>query len=85
VILKVVNVSESAREVRLNISGARQLGKAGKAFVLSNSDLKSENSLTEPMKVAPVERPFEVAGGNVAASLAPYSLTVFRIPMAAAR
>ena len=82
VILKVVNAAASPRDVRFNLAGAKQVGKNGKALVLANSDLKSENSLAEPMKVAPVEQPFAVPAGEFAFNLAPYSLTVLRVGVA---
>ncbi|HXG68053.1 MAG TPA: alpha-L-arabinofuranosidase C-terminal domain-containing protein [Blastocatellia bacterium] len=83
VILKVVNVAPSPREVRINLAGARQIKKSGKAFVLASADLKAENSLAEPTKVAPVEQPFTVASNEFAYTLAPNSLTVLRVGIAA--
>jgi alpha-N-arabinofuranosidase len=79
VILKAVNVAASPREVRINLAGARQINKTGKAFVLANSDLKAENSLDEPAKVAPVEQQFAVPSGEFAFTLAPHSITVLRV------
>lgn len=79
VILKVVNAAPSSREVRINLAGAKRVGKTGKAFVLANSDLKAENSLDEPTKVAPVEQQFAVSSSQFAFTLAPSSLTVLRV------
>ena len=82
VILKVVNATGSAREVRINLAGAKQIAKEGKAYVLASPDLKAENSLDEPMKVAPVERQFAVPSGEFAFTLAANSLTVLRVGVA---
>jgi alpha-L-arabinofuranosidase len=79
VILKVVNTAASAREVSINLAGVTKVGAGGKAFVLSSADLKAENSLNEPAKVAPAERQF-AASGQFAYTLAPHSLTVLRVP-----
>jgi alpha-L-arabinofuranosidase len=79
VILKVVNTSSSGREVRVQLAGARGVGRGGKAFVLSSNDLKAENSLDEPTKVAPVERPLAVSSGDFTHTFAPRSMTVLRI------
>jgi len=81
VVLKLVNVEASAREVRINLAGAAKAGQAGKAFVLSNTDLKAENGLDEPQKIAPVERQIEVPSGEFSFTLAPNSLSVLRIPV----
>ncbi|HUE83745.1 MAG TPA: alpha-L-arabinofuranosidase C-terminal domain-containing protein [Pyrinomonadaceae bacterium] len=78
-ILKVVNTAPAAREVRINLAGAQQVSKSGRAFVLSSSDLKAENSLAEPKKISPVERQFPAPTDQITYSLEPQSLTVLRI------
>jgi len=85
VILKVVNVTPAAREVRVRLAGAKNVRKKGQAFVLANSDPKAENSLDEPMKVAPVAQPFEAATGEFTYRLLPNSLTVLRVGVAGGR
>ena len=81
VILKVVNTAPSSKEVRINLAGAKTVGKVGKAFVLESSDLKAENSLDSPTKVAPIERQLAVPSGEFVYTLAPQSLTVMRVPV----
>lgn len=78
VILKVVNAAPSSREVRINLAGAKNVAKTGRAYVLTG-DLKAENSLDEPLKVAPVERQFALSSGEFEFKLAPNSLTVLRV------
>ncbi|MGH9902980.1 MAG: alpha-L-arabinofuranosidase C-terminal domain-containing protein, partial [Pyrinomonadaceae bacterium] len=75
VILKVVNTEAAPREVRVNLAGAKRVSKTGKTFVLASPDLKAENSLDAPTKIAPVERQLPVASGEFAFTLAPQSLT----------
>jgi alpha-N-arabinofuranosidase len=79
VILKVVNTAPSSKEVRINLAGAKSVSKVGKAFVLESSDLKAENSLDNPTKVAPIERQLTVPSGEFAYTLMPQSLTVMRV------
>jgi alpha-L-arabinofuranosidase len=81
VILKVVNTGSLPKEVRINLAGAKNVGKVGKLFLLESSDLKAENSLDNPTKVAPVERQLTVPSGEFAYTLTPQSLTVMRIPV----
>jgi alpha-N-arabinofuranosidase len=78
VILKLVNTAPSEREVSVNLAGARGV-RGGKALVLSGADLKAENSLDEPTRVSPVERPLAVTSGDFTYSLAPNSMTVLRV------
>ena len=80
VILKVVNTAAAAKEVRLTLAGAKNVGQPGKVWVLENADLKAENSLDNPTKISPVEKPLPVSGSELAYTLTPQSMTVFRIP-----
>jgi alpha-N-arabinofuranosidase len=83
IVLKVVNVAPSQREAHITLAGARNVKKIGKAFVLANSDLKAENSLAEPTKVAPVTRQLPVSASEFVYTFAPNSLTVLRVGGAA--
>ncbi|HJU52995.1 MAG TPA: alpha-L-arabinofuranosidase C-terminal domain-containing protein [Pyrinomonadaceae bacterium] len=79
VVLKVVNTAPTQSEVRISLAGARRLGKQGKVYVLTAPDLKAENSLDEPTKVSPVEKPLAVPSGDFTYTFAPNSLTVIRV------
>ncbi|MFL6335882.1 MAG: alpha-L-arabinofuranosidase C-terminal domain-containing protein [Pyrinomonadaceae bacterium] len=78
VILKLVNTEPSQREVSINLAGARGV-KGGRALVLSSNDLKAENSLDQPTRVSPVERPLSAPGAEFTYALAPNSMTVLRV------
>ena len=79
IIVKVVNATALPRRVALNFAGAGRLGTNGKSFVLTAPDLKAENSLDEPARVAPVESKIAVAANKFTNVFAPNSLTVLRV------
>jgi alpha-L-arabinofuranosidase len=79
IILKVVNATASPRKTTLDFAGVKQLGKNGKSFVLTAPDLKAENTLDEPVRVAPVENKIMIASNKFTHTFAPNSLTVLRI------
>ena len=79
VIVKVVNTG-AAKEARVTLAGVRSVGPMGTAFVLQSDDLKAENSLDQPMRVAPVERQVRVAGPEFMYSVPTRSFTVLRVP-----
>lgn len=81
VIMKVVNTASAAKEVRISLAGANRIGKAGKAFVLESSDLKAENSLDNPTRIAPAEKQLSISSGEFNYTLSPQSLTVLRIAL----
>lgn len=78
VILKVVNTSSSRRDVRINLAGARSV-RGGRSLTLASADMKAENSLDEPTRLSPVERPLDAAGAEFTHAFAPNSLTVLRV------
>ncbi len=78
VIVKVVNTAPAPKEVHISLAGAKTIGKVGKAFVLDNADLKAENSLDNPTRIAPVERQVTISSGEFAYTLSPQSFTVLR-------
>ena len=79
VVVKLVNYSNTARPVKIDLAGAKKLGKTGRAQVMANDDLQTQNSLQEPKKLAPQESTFAVAGSTVSYTLAPNSFTVLRV------
>ena len=79
VILKVVNTGSSSTDVTITLDGAKGSSEKGAVFVLQSSDLKAENSLDQPTKIAPVERVLPMSSGFVYGFM-PHSFTVLRIP-----
>ncbi len=79
VILKLVNSDSMNKDVRIVLAGAPRVAQSGKALVLASSDLKAENSLEEPLKVAPLEQQFAAGSGEFVSKLAPSSFTILRI------
>jgi alpha-N-arabinofuranosidase len=80
VIIKVVNTGGASREARITLGGATGVGKSGTVFVLHSSDLKAENSLDQPTRIAPVERQLPIPAGEFVYTFMPHSFTVLRIP-----
>jgi alpha-N-arabinofuranosidase len=80
VIVKLVNTSSGRKEARINLAGAQRVGRTGTALSLHSEELKGENSLDQPVKIAPVERSLQISGSEFSYSLLPRSFTVLRIP-----
>jgi alpha-N-arabinofuranosidase len=80
-IVKLVNSAATPRTVRLELKGAGDLKRAGRQVVLASSDLKTENSLDQPTRLAPVERPLSIPSASFEVTLQPYSMTILRVPV----
>ena len=79
VVVKLVNYSGSPRAVKINLAGAKGLGKTGRAQTMASADLQTQNSLQAPKKLAPQESTFAVSGTTLSYTLAPNSFTVLRV------
>jgi alpha-N-arabinofuranosidase len=78
VILKVVNATPSARTVRVDLKGTGPIQGNGRQTVLASADLKAENSLDQPTRVAPVEKTLAPSAAGFDVPLDPQSFTVLR-------
>ena len=75
-ILKVVNVSNTTCETQIELRGAKEVQPTGRAIILTSASPDDENSLAEPMKVAPVARTIDNAAANFPYVFPANSLTV---------
>jgi DUF1680 family protein/alpha-L-arabinofuranosidase len=82
VVVKVVNVSESAQETQVELAGAGKVEPTGTAIVLTSARPDDENSLDEPTRVAPITSEFKGAGTSFKYTFPPYSLTILRLKAA---
>ena len=80
-IVKLVNSAASPRTVRLEFKGAGDVKRSGRQIVLASADLKAENSLDQPTRLSPVEKPLPSGGGTLDITLQPQSMTVLRVPV----
>ncbi|MBR4568192.1 MAG: carbohydrate binding domain-containing protein [Bacteroidales bacterium] len=79
VIVKVVNSEAAPMATRIQLAGAKEVSKTGKAIVLSSGSLKDDNSFEEPGKVSPVETDIKGLSDDFTYTFEPYSLTILRI------
>lgn len=79
IILKVVNYSDQAQDTTVRFDGIIRVHPDATAIVLTAPSPDAENSLDDPRKVAPVEKPFRCPGPTFSYTFTPYSLTVLRV------
>jgi alpha-L-arabinofuranosidase len=76
-IVKLVNSTEAAKPVNLNVSGSR-LKSDGVMTILKNTDLKAENSFDQK-QVTPSSANMKTVENTIAVTLEPYSFYVIRV------
>jgi alpha-N-arabinofuranosidase len=79
-IVKAVNATPDTLAAVIQLKGTSPEGKA-KITTLASSDLNAENSFDAPKKVASHDSTVAVNSATIPVSLAPYSVTVYRIPL----
>jgi alpha-N-arabinofuranosidase len=82
IILKIVNTKPTPVTLTINLQGPAPLTGKAKSIVLANPDLKAENSLEDPRKVAPTTTPIANLTSNFNHEFPPHSLTALRIESA---
>ena len=81
IILKLVNNTSSARPIDLRLPGSNNPATAS-VQTLSSSDLSTENSFDHPNALAPQSSTIDLHSTQNRLTLQPWSLTVYRIPLA---
>jgi alpha-L-arabinofuranosidase len=79
IILKTVNVTDTARDIEINIEGVPGIRPSGKAVVLTSKSPWDENTLDAPCKVAPVTRTLDNLGTKFRHVFPANSVTVLRL------
>ncbi len=80
VILKAVNVQAGSRPLKVSVQGMATVESiTGTAEVLASADLKVENTLDEPTKLAPVSSELGKVSPEFTRELPGYSVTVIRL------
>jgi alpha-L-arabinofuranosidase len=78
VILKAVNATNTARNLRVDLKGAGSIQGNARLIVLASADLKAENSLDQPTRLVPVEKSLTASSSSFDLTLDPQSFTVIR-------
>ena len=76
IILKVVNVSDSALDTEVRLQGVRRLASSAKVLTLTGNSPDDENSLEHPTRVAPVESKLDRVTRSFRHTFPKHSLTV---------
>jgi alpha-L-arabinofuranosidase len=79
-ILKVVNSAAAPAETEITLAGAGNPAAQAQAIVLTSASPRDENTLEEPLKVAPRMETVRVAGPKFTRAFPGNSFTVLRIP-----
>ena len=74
--VKLVNSTDAAHPVRVELSGVSKVESAGKAIVLTSAKPEDTNTLAEPSKVVPISNMVADFGPTFTRDLPPYSVTV---------
>lgn len=79
VYLKVVNAAGSARPVKIQITGAEQIGPEGELVSMTSSDLNDSNSIEQPGKIVPRTAKVGGLGTVFTREFPPYSISILKL------
>lgn len=78
VVLKVVNAGDEAQTTEIEMAGARRIAPQATAIVLQGKSADEENSLDQPIRIAPITSTISGLGARTRHTFPPYSLTIWR-------
>lgn len=81
VIIKIVNSSANEKATSLAFEGVKKITSQATVAVLTGESLEKGNSLDAPLAVSPVTHQMTIKGKKTDITVAPYSLTVFRVKL----
>jgi alpha-L-arabinofuranosidase len=79
IIMKVVNVRDSAMNTQVTVNGVEQILPEGTATVMTASSLTDVNSFGSPTKVVPVTKEVTGLGKNFTYEFPKHSITILRL------
>ncbi|MCR5724028.1 MAG: DUF1080 domain-containing protein, partial [Treponema sp.] len=78
IIIKLVNVTEHAHDVQINLKAAPEMKETCRVLTLSGN-AEDENSFAHPKHIIPVESTFTKVSQNFTYPVSPYSFTILEI------
>jgi alpha-L-arabinofuranosidase len=79
VILKLVNVASGPQQIDLKLAGVSNVQPKATQIVLTSPSPQDENSLENPVKVAPTTQPIDHASGEFETNLPANSVSILRL------
>lgn len=79
IIFKIVNVTEAAQDVNIQLKGNKTAAAAGKLTVLASNNKAAENSFESPQHIYPTDKEIRFEEGNIGFTADPASLSVLRV------
>ncbi len=79
IVLKVVNSSDTAADVKVNVAGVNTLAPQGTVTVLTSGAPTDENTFEEPRKIVPKTSAIAVPSPPFTHTFPPYSLSIIRV------
>lgn len=79
VIIKFINSADEAQVIDFTLDGVKSVAPEGRAITLQADDLGDENSMDNPNKIVPVEKPFKKFGQTFSYNFPKYSFTILRV------
>jgi len=79
-IIKMVNAGKDEKPVKIQLSGAKHIGKTASMILLTSNDMSGVNSIEEPQKISPKESQVTLKGKTIELNLPAGSVTVLKVP-----
>lgn len=80
VVVKVTNYHGQPVEANIELAGAKRVGKTGRHLLIRSDSPSDQNTLDNPRRIVPSEKPLEGCSKKSSVVLPPYSVNLLRVP-----
>jgi alpha-N-arabinofuranosidase len=80
VIIKLVNTAVKTQDITIDLKGSKVSSK-GTIITLSSPNLQDENTFTEPKKISPIEKNYNLKGDKASVNLPAYSVVILKLKL----
>jgi alpha-L-arabinofuranosidase len=80
VVIKTTNYHAQPVVAEIELAGAERIAATGRHLLIESASPSDQNTLDQPLRIVPVEKPLEGCSRKFAVTLPPYSVNLLRVP-----
>jgi alpha-L-arabinofuranosidase len=80
VVIKTTNYHAQPVVAEIELAGAERVAATGRHLLIESASPSDQNTLDQPLRIIPAEKPLEGCSRKFAVTLPPYSVNLLRVP-----
>ncbi len=80
VVIKTTNYHAQPVVAEIELAGAERVAATGRHLLIKSTSPSDQNTLDQPLRIVPAEKPLESCSRKFTVTLPPYSVNLLRVP-----